>query len=59
VDNIKMALTKVGCNNGIWRELPLDRIRWWILVLLALNLRVLLQECYFSVKLFFWTLSTF
>jgi hypothetical protein len=28
-----------------WVELAEDRVQWWVLVLVVLNLSVLLQEC--------------
>jgi hypothetical protein len=43
-DNVKMDLREVGCEDGKWIELALDRVRWWALVLSVLDLRIILPE---------------
>jgi hypothetical protein len=40
VDNIRMDLGEVGCDDVDWIGLALDRNRWRALVNLVLNLRV-------------------
>jgi uncharacterized protein with HEPN domain len=44
VDNIKMDLREIGCEDGRWMELAQDRVQWRAFVLAVLNLRVLLPE---------------
>jgi len=39
-DNIKMDLQEVGCGDIDWIELAQDRVRWWALVNVVMNLRV-------------------
>jgi hypothetical protein len=40
-DNIRMELQEVGCGCVDWIGLAQDRDRWWALVSVAMNLRVL------------------
>jgi hypothetical protein len=39
-----MDLKETGSEDGTWMELPQERVRWRVLVLAVLNLRVLLPE---------------
>ena len=38
-DNIKMDLQEVGCWGMDWIDLTQDRVRWWALVNVEMNLR--------------------
>jgi hypothetical protein len=40
VDNIKMDLTKIGCNDKVWIDVAQDRDQWRALVNTAMKLRV-------------------
>jgi hypothetical protein len=40
-DNVKLDLQEVGGSCGDWMELAQDRDRWWALVGMVRNLRVL------------------
>jgi hypothetical protein len=40
-DNIKMDLQKVGWGGMYWIEMAQERDRWWALVNVVMNLRVL------------------
>jgi hypothetical protein len=40
-NNITMDLQEVGCGVMDWIELAQDRYRWWALVNVGMNLRVL------------------
>jgi hypothetical protein len=41
VDNIKVALTEIGCGSGDWNGMVQDRHKWRALVIAVMNLWVL------------------
>jgi hypothetical protein len=40
VDNIKMDLREIGCDEVDWIDMVQDKDQWWVLVDTVLNLRV-------------------
>jgi hypothetical protein len=44
-DNMNMDVREIGCEDQRWLELAQDRVKWWGLLLVVLNLQVLLPQC--------------
>jgi hypothetical protein len=47
--NLSYLINKIGvmeadCEDGRWMELPQDRVEWWALELVGLNLCILLAN---------------
>jgi hypothetical protein len=45
MDNIKMGLEEIGCEDVDWIHLAEDRVQWWVLVNAVMSLRFHKKWC--------------